>query len=139
VKELLDYGVDPDARTGREHFLAVACRAGNHVGVARLLQKGATPARPMLRDALEGGNPRCIDKIVDELHYAGVELELDVEVGQLLLERGMLARLEVPMLQWLERNKVDLSVRSQQGSSLHELAERDGASAEVVAFLAERA
>lgn len=138
VKELLEYGVDVNARAGHDSFLAIAGRAGNHVAMTRLLKAGATASRPMLRDALVGGNPRCLDKLLDELHFAGVEVDVDVELGQMLYERALLAGLPLAMVRWLGGHGVDLAARSAQGQTLHAIAQRDGADADVVAFLAEQ-
>ena len=135
VAELLAFGVDPNSRIGHDSYIAVASRAGNHVALSRLIRAGGKVSRPMLRDAIAGGNPRCADKVLDELHYEGVQLELDVEASQLLLERGFTASLTVDMLEWLKRQGVDLAVRSAHGTSLYELVQRDGGPAEMVAYL----
>jgi len=135
VAELLEFGVDPNLRSEHESYAAVACRVGNHIGLLRLLKAGAKITRPVLSDAILGGNPRCADRVLDELYYEGLELDVDVEASQILLRRGTTPKLNVPMLQWLAKQGVDLAVRSAHGSSLYELAERDRASDEVIAFL----
>ena len=67
VAELLAFGVDPNSRIGHDSYIAVASRAGNHVALSRLIRAGGKVSRPMLRDAIAGGNPRCADKVLDEL------------------------------------------------------------------------
>jgi len=135
VTELLEFGVDPNLRSEHNHYAAVAVRAGNHVGLLRLIKAGAKCTRPVLMDAIIGGNPRCADRVLDELFYEQIEVDLDVESSQLLLARGTTPKLTVPMLQWLAKQGVDLTMRSAHGASLYELAKRDQADDDVIEFL----
>jgi len=135
VQELIAFGVDVNGRSEHDSYLAVAARAGNHVGVLRLLKAGAKVSRLVLDDAVRGGNARTADRILDELFYANIEVDMDVEMSQLLLQRGTTPLLNVPMLEWLAKQKVDLAMRSAHGNSLYDHARRDQAADEVIEFV----
>ena len=135
VQELLDFDVDPNGRVEEQSDLHVALLHGHQVVVTRLLRAGASVFRHHMQAAIRGGNHRCADRILDELHFAGEELDLDFMASEILYERKVAAALPPAMFEWLKAHGVDLSAPDRLGRTIRELAAMDHAPAETLAAL----
>jgi hypothetical protein len=132
VSELLAFGVDPNGRHDERSYLSIAARNGHQVVVLRLIKAGAKVYRSHLLEAIRGGNARCADRLWDELHYDGTEVDLDHDASELLYQRKVAASLTPEMFQWLHRNGVDLSAPDRLGRTIREIAKLDGARQELL-------
>ena len=137
VQELLDFGVDPNLRHDEQSFASIALRNGHQVVLTKLIRAGAKLQRRHLMDAIRGGNPRCAERVLDELHYDGVELDLDHDVSEMLYERKVAAAMTPDIFRWLHRNGVDLSAPDRLGRTIREIAALDGAGPDLLTTLEE--
>jgi ankyrin repeat protein len=132
VTELLDFGVDPNYADEERSFLYSAVRNGHHVIMTRLLKAGAKVQRTHLAASIRGGNPRCSDRILDELIYSGIEVDMSHEAGALLFEHGEAASSTPAMLTWLKQQGVDFVSPDRLGRTILEIAEIDGAKPDIL-------
>ena len=137
VQELLEYGVDPNHYGEERSFLYLAAENGHHVIVSKLVRSGAQVQRTHLGAAIRGGNPYCADKVLDELFYAGTEIDLPHLGHELMLARGEAAKSTPKMLKWLAEQGVPFTEPDRLGRTVLDVARLDGASPEILRVLEE--
>ncbi len=135
LNELLDWGVSIHARHGGKGFLSIACEHGRLAVVKRLLEGGLEPTHRDLILAVLSGNTHVADRIADELHFSGVEVDYWHEGRPLLTRPGFLATSTPRMVKWLLRQGVDPRTRDRFGNDALAAAERDDAPDEIRALL----
>jgi hypothetical protein len=135
AKQLLAWGVSPNAEIGGRTLLLRAASSGNHVLVKRLLRAGARPSMLALIAGVVSGNRHTVEHIADELVFSGKD-PAAYTWGMILGHREFLENLTPDMARWLVKQNVDLEETDAYGRSIADLAKL-WARADVVDILRE--
>lgn len=135
AKQLLAWGVGPNVEIGGRSLLLRAATSANHNLVRVLLRAGARPTMIALVGAVVSGNRHSVERIADELHFAGVD-PAAYPWGAVLGQKEFLEALTPEIARWLVQQKIDLEETDTYGRNLRHLAEM-WARPEVARILAE--